>query len=223
MLPWTSTLDITNEALTVSLQNCSKCRSGLAIIFIILNAERAAGIKSETFDCHAFKRDRQEECVQTSAKIARSDPRPSSGCSRRWLGTHTSRQSCSEVGKARDSHEFGSYPAISICYEGSEQTRDQPTIPLLWFTSCRRWWRLRSQLRDQLQILLEHLLWDGDLGHLNGDIASVVHYLRAKSGLRGAQSQRRWEYHDDRSHSPDRQFPRVRTYHLAPVVAIAPQ
>ena len=47
MLLWTSTLDIANEALTVSLQDRSKSRIGLAIISIILNAKRAAGIKSE--------------------------------------------------------------------------------------------------------------------------------------------------------------------------------
>ena len=34
-------------------------------------------------------------------KIARSAPRPSSGYSKRWLATHTSRQSCSKAGKAR--------------------------------------------------------------------------------------------------------------------------
>ena len=31
------------------------------------------------FDCHAFKRNRQEECVQMPMKIARSAPRPSFG------------------------------------------------------------------------------------------------------------------------------------------------
>jgi len=33
----------------------------------------------EAFDCHAFKRNRQEECVQMPVKIARSTPRPSFG------------------------------------------------------------------------------------------------------------------------------------------------
>src|SRR5215472_1425533 len=33
----------------------------------------------EAFDCHAFKSNRQEECVQMSVKIARSAPRPSFG------------------------------------------------------------------------------------------------------------------------------------------------
>ena len=33
----------------------------------------------EAFDCHAFKRNRQEECVQMPVKIARSAPRPSFG------------------------------------------------------------------------------------------------------------------------------------------------
>jgi Transposase DDE domain group 1 len=31
----------------------------------------------EAFDCHAFKRNRREECVQMPVKIARSTPRPS--------------------------------------------------------------------------------------------------------------------------------------------------
>ena len=33
----------------------------------------------EAFDCHAFKRNRQKECVQMPVKIARSTPRPSFG------------------------------------------------------------------------------------------------------------------------------------------------
>src|SRR6266699_1167795 len=42
-----------------------------------------------------------------------------------------------------------------------------------------RWWWLRPQFRDEPQNLLEHLPWDGDLGHLEGDIAAVAHDLRA--------------------------------------------
>src|SRR6516165_3026527 len=38
-----------------------------------------------------------------------------------------------------------------------------------------RGWRLRPQFRDEPQNLLEHLPWDGDLGHLEGDIAAVAH------------------------------------------------
>ena len=34
-------------------------------------------------------------------------------------------------------------------------------------------------VRDQAQNLLEHLPWDGDLGHLKGDIATVADDLRA--------------------------------------------
>ena len=34
-------------------------------------------------------------------------------------------------------------------------------------------------LRDEPQYLLEHLPWDGDLGHLEGNIAAVAHDLRA--------------------------------------------
>jgi hypothetical protein len=38
---------------------------------------------------------------------------------------------------------------------------------------------LRPQFRDQPQDLLEHLPWDGDLGHLEGNIAAVADDLRA--------------------------------------------
>jgi hypothetical protein len=39
--------------------------------------------------------------------------------------------------------------------------------------SSSRWWRLRPQFRDEPQNLLEHLPWDGDLGHLEDDIAAA--------------------------------------------------
>src|SRR6516162_3301465 len=45
--------------------------------------------------------------------------------------------------------------------------------------SCWRWWWLRPQLRDEPQNLLEHLPCDGDLGHLEDNIAAVAHHLRA--------------------------------------------
>src|SRR6476620_1921669 len=41
-----------------------------------------------------------------------------------------------------------------------------------------RWW-LRPQFRDEPQNLLEHLPCDGDLRHLEDNIASVAHHLRA--------------------------------------------
>ncbi len=44
-------------------------------------------------------------------------------------------------------------------------------------TSRPRWRWLRSQFRDEPQNLLGHLPWDGDLGHLEGDIAAVAHDL----------------------------------------------
>src|SRR5262245_59875153 len=37
-----------------------------------------------------------------------------------------------------------------------------------------RWWWLRPQFRDEPQNLLEHLPCDGDLGHLEDDIAAVA-------------------------------------------------
>jgi hypothetical protein len=55
----------------------------------------------EAFDCHAFKRNRQEECVQMPVKIARSAPRPSFGLPELLVAIHTSRQSCYKAGKAR--------------------------------------------------------------------------------------------------------------------------
>src|SRR5262247_2707818 len=42
-----------------------------------------------------------------------------------------------------------------------------------------RWWWLRPQFRDEPQNLLEHLPCDGDLGHLEDNIAAVAHHLRA--------------------------------------------
>src|SRR5262249_28962237 len=42
-----------------------------------------------------------------------------------------------------------------------------------------RWWWLRPQFRDEPQNLLEHLPCDGDLGHLEDNIAAVSHHLRA--------------------------------------------
>src|SRR5215813_13417537 len=45
--------------------------------------------------------------------------------------------------------------------------------------SCWRWWWLRPQFRDERQNPLEHLPCDGDLGHLEDNIAAVAHHLRA--------------------------------------------
>ena len=41
-----------------------------------------------------------------------------------------------------------------------------------------RWWWLRPQFRDEPQNLLEHLPCDGDLGHLEDNIAAVAHDFR---------------------------------------------
>ena len=38
---------------------------------------------------------------------------------------------------------------------------------------------INDQLKDQPQNLLEHLPWDGDLGHLEDDVTAVAHDLRA--------------------------------------------
>jgi hypothetical protein len=55
----------------------------------------------EAFDCHAFKRNRQKECVQMPVKIARSAPRPSFGARAAGSHPHLVRQSCCKAGKAR--------------------------------------------------------------------------------------------------------------------------
>ena len=62
---------------------------------------------------------------------------------------------------------------------------DELYVALDWRASASRrsrswrWSRLRPQFRDEPQNLLEHLPWDGDLGHLEGHIAAVAHHLRA--------------------------------------------
>jgi hypothetical protein len=54
----------------------------------------------EAFDCHAFKRNRQEECVQMPEKITRSAPRPSFGLPRA-AGSHpTSRLTSRDAAKS---------------------------------------------------------------------------------------------------------------------------
>src|SRR5215510_9792657 len=68
----------------------------------------------EAFDCHAFKRNRQEECVQMPVKIARSAPRPSFGLPELLVAIHTSHQSCYKAGKAR---------IFSPVRESSEESR----------------------------------------------------------------------------------------------------
>src|SRR5207342_1009517 len=54
-----------------------------------------------TFDGHALKSNRREECVQMPVKIPRSAPRPSFGLPELLVAIHTSRQSCSKAGKGR--------------------------------------------------------------------------------------------------------------------------
>src|SRR4029450_9584757 len=45
-------------------------------------------------------------------------------------------------------------------------------------TSCRCRRRLRPEFGNEPQNLLEHLPWDGDLGHLECDVAAVADDLR---------------------------------------------
>src|SRR5215813_11681797 len=54
----------------------------------------------EAFDCHAFTRNRQEECVQMPVKIARSTRRPSFGLPERVVASHISRLASRDAAKS---------------------------------------------------------------------------------------------------------------------------
>src|SRR5262245_26561546 len=54
----------------------------------------------EAFDCHAFKRNRQEECVQMPVKIARLTPRPSFGLRELLVASHISRLASRDAAKS---------------------------------------------------------------------------------------------------------------------------
>src|SRR5215831_10942301 len=54
----------------------------------------------EAFDCHAFERNRQEECVQMPVKIARSTPRPSFGLPELLVASHISRLAFRDAAKS---------------------------------------------------------------------------------------------------------------------------
>jgi hypothetical protein len=64
----------------------------------------------EAFDCHTFKRDRQEECAMMPVKIAKSAPRASFGLPE-LLVTSTPRVSLATRPERREySRQFGSHP-----------------------------------------------------------------------------------------------------------------
>jgi hypothetical protein len=63
----------------------------------------------EAFDCHAFKRNRQEECVQMPEKIATSAPRPPFGPPVVPVAARTSRLASREAKNRCYSHQFGSH------------------------------------------------------------------------------------------------------------------
>ena len=77
----------------------------------------------EAFDCHAFKRNRQEECVQMPVKIARSAPRPSFGLPELLVAIHTSRQSCYKAGKSANIHA-----SSGVIRESRLRTRSRSAI-----------------------------------------------------------------------------------------------
>src|SRR6516162_9637726 len=54
----------------------------------------------EAFDCHAFKRNRQEECVQMPVKIARSTTRPSFWLRELLVASHISRLASRDAAKS---------------------------------------------------------------------------------------------------------------------------
>src|SRR6516225_437412 len=54
----------------------------------------------EAFACHAFKRNRQEECVQMPVNIARSTPRPSFGLRELLVASHISRLASRDAAKS---------------------------------------------------------------------------------------------------------------------------
>src|SRR5215831_3290580 len=75
----------------------------------------------ETFDSHAFKRNRQEECVQMPVKIARSTPRPSFGLRELLVASHISRLASRDAAKSLLS---------TLVSESSGECRSKPM--LLW-------------------------------------------------------------------------------------------
>ena len=54
----------------------------------------------EAFDCHPFKRNRQEECVRMPMRIARSTPRPSFGLPELLGAIHISRLASRDAAKS---------------------------------------------------------------------------------------------------------------------------
>jgi hypothetical protein len=63
-------------------------------------ADRHHPRQHEAFDCHALKRNRQEECVQMPVKIARSTPRPSFGLPELLVASHISRLASRDAAKS---------------------------------------------------------------------------------------------------------------------------
>ena len=55
---------------------------------------------AEAFDCHAFRRNRQEECVQMPVKIARSTTRPSFWLRELLVASHISRLASRDAAKS---------------------------------------------------------------------------------------------------------------------------
>src|SRR5262249_20738820 len=77
----------------------------------------------EAFDCHAFKRNRQEECVQMPVKMARSAPRASFGLPE-LLVASTPRASLATRPERREySRQFGSHPGNPGLMGGSAMRR----------------------------------------------------------------------------------------------------
>src|SRR5262249_39927454 len=87
--------------------------------------------------CHAFKSNRQKECVQMPGKMARSDPRPSVGLPEVLVAVSTSRLSCKRAGKTR---------TLMPVWDSSRESRLRRLEPI------RRRARMMQTTRGQVQI-----------------------------------------------------------------------
>src|SRR5215831_11007784 len=79
----------------------------------------------EAFDCHAFKRNRQEESVQMPVKIARSTPQPSFGLPELLVASHITRSGFQGRCKIATLHAgFGVIRGMSVKVKPDLKTLD---------------------------------------------------------------------------------------------------
>jgi hypothetical protein len=77
----------------------------------------------ETFDGHAFKNNRQEECVQLPSKMAISAPQPPFRQPRASVAIRTSRLASREAGKSANIHT-----SLGVIWGG----KNMPTTVSRW-------------------------------------------------------------------------------------------